>query len=69
MPDKVIVLFIGDIIGRPGRRGLKQHLSAVVRKHNPSLIIANAENAAGGIGLTETVAEELFESVLGKPKT
>lgn len=63
MLDKVAVLFIGDVIGRPGRRALKQHLSALVRKYNPSLIIANAENAAGGIGLTETVARELFESV------
>jgi metallophosphoesterase (TIGR00282 family) len=63
MPDKVIVLFIGDVIGRPGRRALKQHMSALVRKYNPSLVIANAENAAGGIGLTEKIAEELFESV------
>jgi calcineurin-like phosphoesterase len=57
MPDKVIVLFIGDVIGRPGRRALKQHMSALVREYNPSLIIANAENAAGGIGLTEKIAE------------
>jgi hypothetical protein len=63
MPDKIIVLFIGDVIGRPGRRALKQHMSALVRKYNPSLIIANAENAAGGIGLTEKIAQELFESV------
>jgi metallophosphoesterase (TIGR00282 family) len=63
MPDKVTVLFIGDVIGRPGRRALKQHLSALIRKYNPSLIIANAENAAGGIGLTEKVAQELFENV------
>jgi len=62
MPDKVIILFIGDVIGRPGRRALKQHISALVRKYNPSLIIANAENAAGGIGLTEKIAQELFES-------
>lgn len=63
MPDKIIVLFIGDVIGRPGRRALKQHMSALVRKYNPSLIIANSENAAGGIGLTEKIAQELFESV------
>jgi len=63
MPDKVRVLFIGDVIGRPGRKALKEHLSALVRKYDPSLIVANAENAAGGIGLTEKIAEELFESV------
>lgn len=63
MPDKVSVLFIGDVIGRPGRKALKEHLSALVRKCDPSLIIANAENAAGGIGLTEKIAGELFESV------
>ncbi len=63
MPDKIIALFIGDVIGRPGRRALKQHLPALERKYSPSLIVANAENAAGGIGITEKIALELFESV------
>ena len=63
MPDKISILFIGDIIGRPGRKALKEHFSVLVRKCNPSLIVANAENAAGGIGLTGKIAEELFESV------
>lgn len=63
MPDKVSALFIGDVIGRPGRRALRRHLPALERKYSPSLIIANAENAAGGIGLTEKIARELFESV------
>ena len=63
MPDKIGVLFIGDIIGRPGRKVLKKHLPFLVDKLSPDLIIANAENAAGGIGITEKVGEELFALV------
>ncbi len=63
MPDKICVLFLGDIIGRPGRKALTQHLPALVEKHSPSLIIANGENAAGGIGLTEKVGQELLDQV------
>ncbi|NOR14105.1 MAG: metallophosphoesterase, partial [Candidatus Aminicenantes bacterium] len=47
------ILFLGDIIGRPGRRVIGRHLPPILRHYSPTLIIANAENAAGGIGLTE----------------
>lgn len=63
MPDKIRILFLGDIIGRPGRRVLRQCLPKVVRKLSPSLILANGENAAGGIGITEKVGRELFAYV------
>lgn len=63
MPDKICVLFLGDIIGRPGRRALKKHLPFLVEKYNPSLIIANGENAAGGIGITKEVCQELLAQV------
>ncbi|MFQ6069391.1 MAG: TIGR00282 family metallophosphoesterase [Candidatus Aminicenantales bacterium] len=63
MPDKIGILFLGDIIGRPGRKALKQYLPRLIEKYSPSLIIANAENAAGGIGITEKVAQELFSQV------
>lgn len=54
------VLFIGDIVGRPGRRAIELLLPALRRKWGPALVVANGENAAGGIGLTRSVADELF---------
>jgi len=61
MPDKVRLLFLGDIIGRPGRQAMRRLLPGLVKKYDPTLVIANGENAAGGVGLTEKVAQELFE--------
>ncbi|MFP4081248.1 MAG: TIGR00282 family metallophosphoesterase [Candidatus Aminicenantes bacterium] len=63
MPDKIGVLFLGDIIGRPGRRALREYLPEIQQKYTPSLIIANAENAAGGIGITRKVCQELLTQV------
>lgn len=60
MPGKVGFLFLGDIIGRPGRRVLVKYLPLLVRKYAPSFIVANAENAAGGAGLTEEIGKELL---------
>jgi len=54
------VLFIGDIIGEPGRKMLKQALPDLLKAHVPDLVIANGENAAGGFGITPEIAEELF---------
>ncbi|MEK6716862.1 MAG: TIGR00282 family metallophosphoesterase [candidate division NC10 bacterium] len=54
------VLFIGDIIGQPGRRMVARHLKALVADHAAELVLANAENAAGGFGITPSVGEELF---------
>ncbi len=63
MPDKISFLFLGDIIGRPGRKILKDYLSSFIQKFSPSLIIANGENSAGGMGITEKVGQELFDQV------
>jgi metallophosphoesterase (TIGR00282 family) len=63
MPDRRSFLFVGDIIGQPGRRALKRYLPRIREKHSPDLIVANAENAAGGIGITEEVGRELLELV------
>lgn len=63
MQDKISILFIGDIIGRPGRRALRRFLPSISQKYSPSLIIANGENAAGGIGITKEVAQELLTQV------
>ncbi len=54
------LLFIGDIVGRPGRRAVKNVLPDLIDAYTPDAIIANGENAAGGIGLTQDTAEELF---------
>lgn len=56
------VLFLGDIVGRPGRRAVKELLPPLIEKYDPHLIIANGENAAGGRGITRKTADELFLS-------
>lgn len=63
MPDKINFLFLGDVIGRPGRRAVEKYLPSLLQKFSPSLVIANGENAAGGIGITEKVGRELFTQV------
>ena len=55
------ILFIGDIMGRIGRRVTASWLKAEAGDGQYDLIIANGENAAGGFGITERVAKELFE--------
>jgi len=55
------VLFIGDIMGEPGRRAIARTLHKVVAQHDVDLVIGNGENAAGGFGITPELASELFE--------
>lgn len=54
------ILFIGDIVGSPGREAVEKLLPALKKEHKLDFVIANAENAAGGSGITPVVAEELF---------
>jgi 2',3'-cyclic-nucleotide 2'-phosphodiesterase len=54
------ILFIGDIFGAPGRRIVSDHLQDIVATNRIDLAIANAENSAGGFGITPSIAEELF---------
>lgn len=54
------ILFIGDIVGKSGRRALAELLNSVVEQYSVDLCIGNGENAAGGFGLTPDVAEDLF---------
>ena len=56
------VLFIGDIVGKTGRNALKALLPNLVDKYKIDVTIANAENIAGGFGLTEPLVAELFRS-------
>jgi hypothetical protein len=55
------ILFIGDIMGEPGRRVLLKHLSKVIQDYHIDLVVGNGENAAGGFGITPDIAEELFD--------
>ncbi|SFV56094.1 Phosphoesterase family protein [hydrothermal vent metagenome] len=54
------ILFIGDIVGRPGRDMVKQHLLKIKKDHKIDFVIANYENASHGFGLTPKNADELF---------
>lgn len=54
------ILFVGDVVGRPGRRILREFLPQVRERHGVDFVIANGENAAGGVGLTAAVAEEIL---------
>ena len=56
----VRVLFFGDIVGHPGRRAVATVLPRWRAQYLPDLVVANGENAAGGMGITPKVAEELF---------
>lgn len=53
---------LGDVVGRPGRQAVRRLLPALRQELEPDLVLANGENAAGGNGITEKVAAELFES-------
>lgn len=56
------LLFIGDVVGRPGRRAVASQLPALVRQHRVDLVVANAENIAdNGAGVTPQTAGELFD--------
>jgi len=56
------ILFIGDIVGSPGREAVKKILPELKKEYNLDFVIANAENAAGGSGITGSVAQELFDA-------
>ncbi len=54
------VLFIGDIVGEAGRKALREGILKLVERLKIDFVIANAENAAGGFGITRSVGEEIF---------
>jgi metallophosphoesterase (TIGR00282 family) len=53
---------VGDVVGKPGRKATSVLLPELREKHGIDLIVANGENAAGGIGLTPETAQELFQA-------
>jgi len=58
----VKIAFIGDVVGRPGRMMIKEHLKRLRREHGIDFVIANYENASHGFGLTAKNATEMLES-------
>jgi metallophosphoesterase (TIGR00282 family) len=55
------ILFVGDVFGHAGRRIVSEHLGPLIEQHSVDLVVVNAENAAGGFGVTPAIAEELFD--------
>ena len=56
------LLFLGDVVGEPGRKGLVRTLPSLIDEHSPDLVVANGENAAGGLGITERIARGLLDA-------
>jgi len=56
------ILFIGDIVGKPGREIIRKGLGGLVDRLDADLVIANAENAAAGFGVTKDIGDTLLES-------
>jgi metallophosphoesterase (TIGR00282 family) len=56
------ILMIGDIVGKPGRRAVQEFLPGLCHEYRLDLVIANGENAAGGLGITVSTAQELLGS-------
>src|SRR4051812_32212007 len=56
------LLFIGDIVGKPGRQLVRRGLNALAEQHSAELVIANVENAAAGFGITRETGEEILEA-------
>lgn len=54
------ILFLGDIVGEPGRNVVRERLPGLKQEHGPLFTIVNGENSAGGVGITPKIAEQLF---------
>ncbi|MFH0838615.1 MAG: TIGR00282 family metallophosphoesterase [Candidatus Omnitrophota bacterium] len=64
MKEKVKILAIGDITGKPGREAVRKLIPKIKKEEHIDFVIGNAENAAGGSGITKEVCDELLQSGL-----
>ena len=61
MPEAAAtILFIGDVVGSIGKRTLLGLLPELRERHDPTFVVVNGENAAGGLGITPKIADALF---------
>ena len=60
------ILFVGDIFGSAGRKIVQEHIGHVREAHGVELTIVNAENAAGGFGVTPQIADDIFQPGRGR---
>ncbi len=56
------ILFLGDVVGKPGRAILREGLPSLIDAHQPLFVLINGENSAGGVGITPEIAEEFFQA-------
>jgi metallophosphoesterase (TIGR00282 family) len=56
----VKLLFVGDIVGSPGRHAVESLLPGLRERHEPDFVVVNGENSAGGLGITEKIARALY---------
>jgi metallophosphoesterase (TIGR00282 family) len=56
----VKLLFVGDIVGSPGRHAVEALLPGLQERHEPDFVVVNGENSAGGLGITERIARGLY---------
>ncbi len=61
MHDKLNIFFVGDVVGKPGRRAVRELLPSIIDECAIDLVIANGENSSGGFGITPEIAEELVD--------
>lgn len=59
------ILFLGDVVGKPGRNAVREALPSLQETHRPLFTIVNGENSAGGVGITPEIADELFRAGAG----
>ncbi|MCU0315029.1 MAG: TIGR00282 family metallophosphoesterase [Fimbriimonadaceae bacterium] len=54
------ILFLGDVVGRPGRNAVHEYMNSLVNTFHPTFVIINGENSAAGVGITPDIAESFF---------
>ncbi len=63
MPDKeIIILFFGDIVGKPGRKAIEKIIPSLKKEYHPDMILANAENLAHGTGVTGKTLNQMLDA-------
>jgi len=62
MSETIMILIAGDVVGRPGREACRRFIPELRKSERLEFVIVNGENAAGGSGITESTANELFDA-------